>query len=170
MHDPTPVSLLVLDADGVLTDGSIWLDAVGNESKRFDIKDGFALTLWRRMGFRCAIITGRTSGAMAARARELGVDLLAQGAPDKARELDRVMAEAGVRPEQCAYMGDDWPDLAPMDMVGYPMAVADADPAVRARAAYVTHAAGGRGAVREAVEHLLRAKGLMERARALYDT
>jgi 3-deoxy-D-manno-octulosonate 8-phosphate phosphatase (KDO 8-P phosphatase) len=141
----------------------------GGESKRFSVRDGFGIVLWHKLGFRTAIITGRTSEAVDARARELRISHVVQGAADKSAALDQLCRAAEVEPEAVAYIGDDWPDLSIMRRVGFPMAVADADPHVRAAAAFVTHSPGGRGAVREAIDHLLAAKGLLSRALSMYD-
>jgi 3-deoxy-D-manno-octulosonate 8-phosphate phosphatase (KDO 8-P phosphatase) len=169
MPDPAAVQLLALDVDGVLTDGSIYLDDEGNETKRFNIRDGFGVRLWQRLGFQVAVVTGRPGKALRHRAAELGIRQVVQGCSDKAAALRGILTEAGLSLAQAAFLGDDWPDLCVMREVGYPMAVADADPLVRAAAAFTTAARGGQGAVREAVEHLIAAKGLMPRARALYD-
>lgn len=163
------ITMLVLDADGVLTDGSILLDDDGREVKRFSVRDGFGVKLWQRMGFAAAIITSRSGRALEHRARELGIELVIQGAADKAAALAELARRSGTEPAQMAYLADDWPDLPALRLVGYPMAVADAEPAVRAIAAHVTARPGGRGAVRDAVEHLLGARGMLDRARGLYD-
>lgn len=170
-HKALPqIELLALDVDGVLTDGSILIDDLGHETKRFNVRDGFAMKLWQRMGFGLAVITGRSGDVVKHRMAELGVGHVYQGASDKAAVLERLSAESGVGPERIAYMGDDWPDLPVLRRVGYPMAVADASPEVLRVAAFVSTRPGGRGAVREAVEHLLAGKGLMEQALGLYDS
>lgn len=166
--DPSQVSLLALDVDGVLTDGSILIDDRGRETKRFNIRDGFGLRLWARMGFHTAIVTGRSGAALQHRAAELGISEIIQGAKDKSAALDDLIARTAVPAEQIAYLADDWPDLPALRRVGYPMAVGDADPQVKKLAAFITPSPGGRGAVRDAVEHLLSARGLMERALALF--
>ncbi len=163
------VRLLVLDVDGVLTDGSIYLDAVGAESKRFHVRDGFGLQIWRELGFHTAIITGRNVPAVAHRARELKISHVHQGVSDKCAALDKVLASLGLTADEAAFLGDDWPDLRVMAACGYPMAVADAEEPVKQAAKFVTDRVGGNGAVRDAVEHLLAAKGLMDRALAMYD-
>ncbi|MCC6659482.1 MAG: HAD hydrolase family protein [Phycisphaerales bacterium] len=153
-----------------MTDGSIVLDDDGRETKCFHVRDGLAIKLWQRLGFRTAIITGRDGRVVAHRARELGIDLVAQGSADKGSALVTLAAAAGVHLTDCGALGDDWPDLPMLRRVGYPMAVGDADPRVKAAAAFVTATRGGRGAVREVIEHLISSKGLMDRALALYDT
>jgi 3-deoxy-D-manno-octulosonate 8-phosphate phosphatase (KDO 8-P phosphatase) len=163
------VELLILDVDGVLTDGSILIDDDGRETKRFNIRDGVALRAWTRLGFKVAVITGRGGAALRHRMAELGIAEVVQGSQDKGAALVELAGRLGVALDRAACLGDDWPDLPVMRRVGYPMAVGDADSRVRAAAAFVTSRAGGRGAVREAVEHLLAARGLLERAVSYYD-
>lgn len=169
MPGPRDVRLLVLDVDGVMTDGSIVYDDAGRELKSFSVRDGFAIRLWREAGFAAAIITTRGGEAVRRRAAELKIVHVYEGAHDKAEAVGRLAAESGVPLVEMACLGDDWPDLAMMRLVGYPMAVSDAEPLVRERARHVTARPGGRGAVRDAVEHLLEARGLMGEARARYD-
>ncbi|MHC4219762.1 MAG: KdsC family phosphatase [Planctomycetota bacterium] len=151
--------LLCLDVDGVLTDGGIRLDDNAVETKRFHVRDGTGIKLWMKLGYQVAIITGRTGQVVGHRARELGITHVIQGSRDKAASLQEVLRELSLAPEQVATIGDDLPDLPMMHLSGYPMAVADAVDEVRARAAFVTTLPGGCGAVREAVEHLIRARG-----------
>lgn len=161
--------LLVLDVDGVLTDGSLTYDSDGRELKTFSVRDGFGLRLWREAGGEVAIITGRGGPATRTRLAELGITRVIEGAKSKLPALDQVLADTGIAAEHVAYMGDDWPDLGPMRRVGYPIAPADAEQRVRDVASFVTKAPGGRGAVREAVEHLLTRAGLIGSAAARYD-
>lgn len=161
------VRLLVLDADGVLTDGTINLDSEGVEFKTFNVRDGLGLRLWRRLGLEVAIITGRSGGALRARAQELGIAMVLDGVSDKASALAGLLSRLGMGAGEAAYIADDWPDLPALQMVGLPIAVADAEPAVAAAAAWRTPRPGGRGAVRDAVEAMLGAKGLLERAMSL---
>ena len=165
------VELLVLDVDGVLTAGGIVHGDDGVEQKTFDVRDGTGLKAWHAAGKRSALITGRNSRAVAARAAELGITAVVQGASEKLPAFRRVLAEAGLRPEQACYVGDDLPDLPPLRRSGLAVAVADACPEVRADAHHVTRAPGGRGAVREVVELILRCQGewqkLVDRLRSL---
>lgn len=170
MSRASGVRLLVLDVDGVMTDGSIVYDDAGREIKAFCVRDGFGIKLWQRAGFACGIITGRGGGAVERRAKELGVTLLRQQSPDKSKDLEQMAAEVGVTLAETAFMGDDWPDLGALRICGYPICPADAHGDAVALSVYVTRAAGGRGAVREAVEHLLDAKGLRDAVLAQYHT
>lgn len=162
------VTFLVLDVDGCLTDGTVALDRDGNETKRFNIKDGLGIRVWQDLGFGVAIITGRTSGSLAARAKELGIATVIQGAKHKAEALERVLADAGVGPSCVAAIGDDWNDLPVLERVGFPACPADAAALLHGRVAYRCQAQGGRGAVRELIEHLLAAKGLLDAAADRY--
>lgn len=163
------ILLLVLDVDGVLTDGSIYLDDQGHETKRFNIRDGLGLRVWMRLGLKAAIITGRCGAAVQHRMAELGIGEVVQGSQKKGEALRELCARTGIPLEHTACLADDWPDLPMMRLVGYPMAVADADQHVREAARFSTKAIGGHGAAREAIEHLLAAKGLLDRALALYE-
>lgn len=167
---PTPsIQLLVLDVDGVLTDGGIYVDAAGAELKRYHVMDGFALRMWERMQRRAAVITGRTGTSILHRMADLRVAEVVQGSKEKGTALDELAARTGVEPARMAFLGDDWPDLPALRQVGYPMAVANAAPQVKALARFVTPRAGGAGAVRDAVEHLLEREGLLTQALRLYD-
>jgi YrbI family 3-deoxy-D-manno-octulosonate 8-phosphate phosphatase len=154
------IELLVADIDGVLTEGAIVYGETGGqvalEVKAFHVRDGSGLKLWHRAGRRSAVITGRTSALVRLRAEELGVGWVFQGAADKRQPLAQLLAEAGLTAEAACYVGDDLPDVAPMKQCGLAVAVADACPEVRAVAHYITHARGGRGAVRETLERILR--------------
>jgi 3-deoxy-D-manno-octulosonate 8-phosphate phosphatase (KDO 8-P phosphatase) len=152
------IDLLCLDVDGVMTDGSIHLDDNGVETKRFHVRDGTGLRVWTRLGYQVALITGRSGKALQHRAAELDISHVIQASTDKARALDELLQELSLTPAQTAVLGDDLPDLPMMRKAGYAMAVADAVAEVRQAAAFVTTRPGGDGAVREAVEHLLKAK------------
>ena len=153
------IELLLLDVDGVLTDGGIVYADGGTEAKRFHVRDGSGLKLWQLAGKRAAIVSGRTSPVVDRRAAELGVAPVLQGQGDKLVAFGAVLAETGVRPEQVCAIGDDLPDLPVLLRCGLAVAVADACPEVREAAAYVTANPGGHGAVRDAVEWLLKLQG-----------
>ena len=160
------VRWLIVDVDGVLTAGGICYaaGATTTEIKTFHVRDGSGLVLWHRAGFRSAIITGRASPLVAHRAGELGVSRVFQGASDKTPALKELMREEGIDASAICYVGDDEPDVPLLRCVGLAVAVADACPSARAAAHYVTTAAGGCGAVREAVERILRCQGKMSNA------
>lgn len=153
------IRLLILDVDGVLTDGGIILDAWGRECKRFDVKDGQGLKMAMASGIRVAVVTGRSSRATARRARELGIRDLYQGVERKGDLCRRLIQEGGLTREETCAVGDDLPDLEVFREVGLRIAVADAVQEVRQAADLVTRSGGGRGAVREVCEWLLRAQG-----------
>jgi len=152
------VRLLLLDCDGVLTDGGVTWSDDGVEQKTFHIRDGLGIRSWQRAGGRTGIITGRSSRLVERRAAELGVEFVRQGVDDKLAAAIAVMAECGLSWEQTAYMGDDLPDLPVVARCGVGAAVADACPELLAAATLVTSLPGGRGAVRELVERMLRAR------------
>lgn len=153
------IELLLLDVDGVLTDGSVIYAGDGTELKRFHVRDGSGLKLWHAAGKRSAIVSGRTSAAVERRARELGIGPVLQGRDDKLAALAEVLTATGLVPEQVCAVGDDLPDLPVLRRCGLSVAVADACAEVRTAAHYVTAAPGGRGAVRDAIEWLLKAQG-----------
>lgn len=152
------VKLVILDVDGVLTDGGITIDSDGRELKRFNVYDGTGIKYLQRCGLQVALLSGRDTEATAIRARQLGIDIVYQGAADKLEVLEEIKRRTGTRESEIAYMGDDLLDLPVMRRIGYPMAPANARPEVRQIAEYVTKVEGGHGAVREAAEHLLRAQ------------
>ena len=153
------IELLLLDVDGVLTDGSIVYADNEVELKSFHVRDGSGLKLWHLAGKRSAIISGRRSSVVEVRASELGIGKVMQGAADKQAAFADVLAHAAVRAEQVCFIGDDLPDLPLLRQCGLAVAVADACIEVRAAAQYVTRAPGGRGAVREVIELILRCQG-----------
>ena len=150
------INLLVLDVDGVLTDGSIVMGESGPVTKVFGTHDGYALKLWGRVGHKIAIISGRTSPAVERRAAELGIEAVRQGCEDKLATYDRLLEAAGATDAAVCYVGDDVPDLPPMRRCAFPVAVANAVPAVKQTAQYVTRLPGGTGAVAEVIELILR--------------
>jgi 3-deoxy-D-manno-octulosonate 8-phosphate phosphatase (KDO 8-P phosphatase) len=156
------VRLLLLDVDGVLTDGGVTWGNDGIEQKTFHIRDGLGLRLWQRAGCLAGIITGRSSHVVQVRAEELGIGIVRQGVEDKLSAAATILAECGLAWDQVAFVGDDLPDLPVIRRVGAGIAVADACAEVRGAAAWVTALPGGHGAVREVVERLLRARGAWE--------
>ena len=158
------IRLLVLDVDGTLTDGGVYYDATGNELKKFAIKDGAGLVLARAAGIRTVICTGRESAAVRRRAADLKITDVYQNVSDKAAFLRDFMQQNGCDAQQVAYCGDDLNDLAAMALCGFVACPADAAPEVRAAADYVCPQAGGAGAVRGAVEAILRQDGRWQAA------
>jgi 3-deoxy-D-manno-octulosonate 8-phosphate phosphatase (KDO 8-P phosphatase) len=153
------IRLLVLDVDGVLTDGRVVYLAGGGEALAFDIQDGQGVKLGLKAGLGVALVTGRRSEMLARRAAELGVADLFQGVDDKRAVFDELLQVRGLEPGDVAWMGDDLPDLPALRRAGLAVSVPGAAEAVLAAAHYVTRRAGGRGAVRELIELLLRAQG-----------
>ena len=156
------VKLLVLDIDGVLTDGRVIYDEQGRQIKVFDIKDGSGLTYLMRAGVEVCLISGRKSEANRARAKELGITEIHQDAKVKLPILQEVITRKKLKKEQVAYMGDDLIDLPCMRAVGLALAPADAVKEVKAAAHWVSKKPGGRGAVRQACELILRSSGAWE--------
>jgi 3-deoxy-D-manno-octulosonate 8-phosphate phosphatase (KDO 8-P phosphatase) len=152
------IALVVLDVDGVLTDGRLWYGPDGETLKAFNVRDGHGIKSLVAAGVAVAVISGRRSAAVTARMRELGVADVAQGVSDKARALAELLKRNAVDPRRVACLVDDTPDLGLMAAVGMPAAVADAHPDVLAAARHVTRAAGGHGAVREFCDFLLAAR------------
>jgi len=168
-HREVPqIRMLVLDADGVLTDGSIVLADDAREIKRFDVRDGFGIRLWREAGLDLAVVTARTGAALGHRLKELGIERLVDGASDKEAAVRELSAQSGIGLDEMAYLGDDWPDVPAMRVVGYPMAVGDADADIMDAAVYRTTAIGGHGAVREAIFWILAKMDLLNAARSRY--
>ena len=153
------IKLLLMDCDGVLTDGRLWLTEDGDEQKSFNTHDGLGLTLLHRAGLKSGIITGRSSRAVTRRAAELGVEFVRQGEPNKIAAFEQVLQQAGLAEGEVAFVGDDLPDIPIMKRAELAVAVADAVAETRSVAHYVTRATGGRGAIREVVELILKAQG-----------
>ncbi len=153
------IRLLLLDVDGVLTDGKIYLGRGGEEMKSFHVRDGSALVRCRRAGVGVALISGRKSEAVVTRGRELGIDDIYQGVEDKVGVLEELLARYSCDALETAYIGDDLPDRPVMRRVGLSVAVADGHPALRREADYVTAGRGGEGAVMEVVEMILAGRG-----------
>lgn len=153
------IRLLLLDVDGVLTAGEIIYGDSGEQHKIFNVKDGVGLRMLKAAGIQVGIVTGRSGEALLHRCRNLGIDLIFDGVRDKAQLLDPITAQTGIGIEQIAFVGDDLPDLSIMRKVKLAVAVADAHPAIRETAHMITVAGGGRGAVREVCDALLKAQG-----------
>jgi 3-deoxy-D-manno-octulosonate 8-phosphate phosphatase (KDO 8-P phosphatase) len=151
--------LLILDVDGVLTDGGLYYGPHGEEWKRFHVQDGLALSRAATVGFPVAVVSSRSSAAVARRCAELGIAEVHQGVPDKLAVYDRLRVQHGVDDAAVACMGDDLADLGVLKRAGLAIAPADAAPDVRRAAAWISRAGGGHGAVREVLEAILRARG-----------
>lgn len=162
------IRLLVLDVDGVLTDGRLYYSESGHEAKTFHIHDGLGIKLLQRSGIDVAIITGRSSQLLARRAQELGIVHVIQGREDKLTALQELAEPLGIERQEIAYMGDDLPDLSAIRHVGLGMTVCDANPLVRQHARWVAQLPGGAGAVRQAAEFILSAQGKLEALQAAY--
>jgi 3-deoxy-D-manno-octulosonate 8-phosphate phosphatase (KDO 8-P phosphatase) len=154
--------LLLFDVDGVMTDGRILLHADGTESKQYHIRDGTGLVLARRGGLMTGVLSARTSAATLARAQQLSMEIVRQGASNKLTVYEEILAEHGLADRDVAFMGDDVQDLPVLARVGLSCAPADAVPEVRARVRWVSQYGGGAGAVRELIEQVLRARGVWD--------
>lgn len=162
------IRLLLLDVDGVMTDGGIAYDNNGVETKTFHVRDGHGLKLLQRSGVEVGIITGRESQIVAHRAAELGISRVFQGAKNKLEPYEKILAETGYVDTQVAYIGDDLVDLPILRRVGFAVAVADAVTELRPWVDYITSAPGGRGAVREVCELLLKKSGKWDQVTQRY--
>ena len=151
------VRALIMDVDGVLTDGGLYYTEQGDELKRFDVRDGQGLVLLRQAGILTAIVTGKRTTLVARRADELGIAEVHQGVTDKASTVSALLARHAVSPSAACYVGDDINDLPALAIVGIAVAVADAVPIVRRAAHHVTRAPGGHGAIREVCDLILAA-------------
>lgn len=157
-----PLKILLLDVDGVLTDGTILYTHSGTELKAFNTKDGLGISLLREAGVEVGLITARTSEAVTRRAQDLKLVHVYQGVRKKVEIFEQIVAELSLKREEIGYMGDDWLDLPLLTRVGFAATVADAVPEVLNVAHYVTKRAGGRGAVREVCDLIIAAKGKQE--------
>ena len=154
------IRMLVLDVDGVLTDGRLYFDNQGNEMKAFCTRDGLGMRALQSQGVILALITGRQSDIVTHRAAQLGVEHVYQGRNDKLNAFNELLSDTGMDEEQICYAGDDWIDIPVLDRVGLAVTVADADPVVKNRVHWVTSRDGGNGAVREICDLILAARGL----------
>lgn len=162
------IELLVLDVDGVLTDGGLIVHSDGSESKRFNSLDGHGIRLWQRAGCKVALLSGRASAPVNRRAEQLEIPHVLQDCHLKLPALEQLLGDIGLTPENAAYVGDDLTDLPPIRYVGFGVAVANAVEEVKEQADYVTTRAGGHGAVREVIEHILKSSGRWDRLMSRY--
>jgi 3-deoxy-D-manno-octulosonate 8-phosphate phosphatase (KDO 8-P phosphatase) len=153
-----PIRLILSDVDGVLTDGGIIIDNQGVESKQFHVRDGQGIRLWHKAGYKFGLITLRSSQILKIRVAELGIEIIRQGIEQKLDAMQEIMSDLGLSPRQVCYIGDDLPDLPLVRSAGLGVAVADACEELREAAKYTTRLSGGRGAVRETVEVILKAQ------------
>jgi 3-deoxy-D-manno-octulosonate 8-phosphate phosphatase (KDO 8-P phosphatase) len=163
------VLLLLLDVDGVLTDGSVTYGTGDSETKSFNTQDGLGIRLLQESGVMVGIITARTSEAVTRRAQDLHIRHIYQGQSDKLTVFEKILKETGLRPPQTAYMGDDWLDLPILNRVAFAAAPANAVPEIRQRVHYTAERSGGRGAVREICDLILEAQGQLDKMRAKFD-
>jgi 3-deoxy-D-manno-octulosonate 8-phosphate phosphatase (KDO 8-P phosphatase) len=166
--DMANIRLLLLDVDGVLTDGRIIYDNNGIESKAFNVRDGHGLKMLQRAGVRVGIITGRESAIVAHRAQELGIEFVYQGAKNKLLPYEQILAQTGCSDDEVAYVGDDLVDLPILRRVGCSFTVADGSADIKPYVDYVTVNGGGCGAVREICDMLLRSIGRWDEITARY--
>jgi len=153
------IKILVLDVDGVLTNGALIINADGSESKLFNTLDGHGIRMWQRAGLKVAFLSGRSSESTKYRAEQLEVDYCLQDCHNKLDGLEKFLEQSGLSAREVAYIGDDLPDLPPIWYVGFGVAVANAVDEVKQYADYVTTRRGGSGAVREVIEYILKSTG-----------
>lgn len=157
------VKLLVLDVDGVLTDGKIVYDSAGREIKYFDVQDGYGVVLCRKAGLKVTILSARSAKPVTQRAKDLKIDRVYQNAYPKITRYEEMLKDFHLKDEEVCFVGDDLPDLAVLKRVGFAVAVANANAEVKKKADYVTKKCGGAGAVREVIELILKTQGHWER-------
>jgi 3-deoxy-D-manno-octulosonate 8-phosphate phosphatase (KDO 8-P phosphatase) len=162
------VELMIFDVDGVLTDGNLWYSPTGEEMKAFHAFDGHGVKMLGESGVRLALLTGRKSAAVAARARELGIEHVLQGVGEKRDTYEALLRRLGLKADATGYMGDDLVDLPVLMRCGFACTVPDSPEEVRKRVHYVASAPAGRGAARETCEYVMRAQGTLERALEAY--
>ena len=156
------IKLLILDVDGVLTDGKLFFDEQGKEYKAFNARDGLGIKLLQKAGIRVAVISGRSSKPVALRMEMLGIDLVYLGQSDKSQAFREIIAKVGCAPEQAAHVGDDLVDLPVLNKVGLAIAVQDANEQILPYVDWQTRLPGGQGAVREVCDYILQAQGKMD--------
>ncbi len=153
------IKMLVVDVDGVLTDGTIIINADGSESKNFSTLDGHGISMWKRAGLKVAILSGRFSTPVEHRVKQLQIDHCLQDCHDKLPALKELLSETGINANEVAFVGDDLPDVPVMRYVGFAAAVANAQEQVKEHAHYITIRKGGSGAVREVIDYILKETG-----------
>lgn len=163
------IKLLLLDVDGVLTDGRIIYDSRGRDMKFFDVHDGLGVYLLRKSGIKTILITAKGSRAIGPRARDMQVEAVFENISPKTAVLDKILKKYAVNIDEICFVGDDLVDLCLMKEVGFPVAVFNACPEIKQAASYITLKEGGRGAVREVAEVILKSQGKWEEALKLYD-
>jgi len=163
------IKLLILDVDGVLTDGRIIYDSKGRDLKLFDVHDGLGVHLLRRMGIKTIIITAKGSKAIKPRAKDMQVDKVYANIMPKTRAYEKILKDYGISAEEVCFIGDDLVDIGILKRVGLPVAVLNACPEVKEVSLYITERKGGRGAVREVVELILKAQNKWQEALKIYD-
>ncbi len=165
--DLSKIKMLVMDVDGVLTDGGVIINSDGSESKKFNLHDGHGIKMWHRAGFASAFLSGRVSEATVVRAEQLKINHVMQGCTKKLPVFESLLCETGLKADQVAYVGDDVLDLPLVRRAGFGVAVANAVDELKESADYITTLRGGSGAVREVIEYILKNTGkwggLMER-------
>jgi 3-deoxy-D-manno-octulosonate 8-phosphate phosphatase (KDO 8-P phosphatase) len=156
------IRLLLLDVDGVLTDGGLLIHPDGSESKWFNVYDGHRIQMWQRAGLLCGLLSGRRSEATLRRAEQLGISCVLQNCKEKLPAFEQLLIQMQLEPDEVAYVGDDLMDLPILKRVGFAATVSNAPEEVRRYADYVTIRDGGKGAVAEVIEYLLRITGRWE--------
>lgn len=169
-----PIKMILMDVDGTLTDGTLFVLPDGEEVKSYHVRDGLGILLAQLAGLRMGIITGKTSKALERRAARLGIDELHQGVLDKKKALDVILEKHGLRSEEVAYIGDDLGDLEVIKAVGLAAAVADAHPLIKQHSHFLCQKEGGKGAVREFIEFILESQGkwgmIQEKVKDLFNS
>lgn len=158
LEKASKVKLLLMDCDGVLTDGRLYFSKDGEELKVFNIKDGQGIVSWHKAGFISGIVTGRKSVMLEKRVEELGIHYLRQNSKDKIKDFEGILSETNFSAEEVAYIGDDISDITLIKKVGFPIAVADSAEEILSEVSYITKAKGGFGAIREVTDLLLKSK------------
>lgn len=163
------IKVLALDVDGIMTNGDIIFDSTGKETKIFNVQDGFGILFFKHAGFKTAIITARASDVVTLRAKDLSIDKTYQDAFPKMLAYQKMLRAFKVKDSEVCFMGDDWPDIQVLKRVGFAVSVPNAAPEVKKAAHYITKYEGGKGAVREVIELILKAQGKWKSAFSRYE-